>query len=43
VAVERGGEEELDWESTPSSPSEEDVEGLRALVGEVIERQPRKS
>src|SRR3954468_7300900 len=35
VAVERGGEEELEWESTPSSPSEEDVEGLRALVADV--------
>ena len=42
VALERGGEEELEWESTPSSPSEEDVEGLRNLVAELIERQPRK-
>jgi len=42
VAVERGGEDELEWESTPSSPTEEDVEGLRAVVAELIERQPRK-
>ena len=40
VAVERPGEEEPEWESTPSSPSEEDVEGLRALVAELIRREP---
>lgn len=39
VAVD-SGEEELEWESTPSAPSEEDVEALRALVAEVIRRQP---
>jgi hypothetical protein len=38
VAIQRG-EEEPDWESTPSAPSEEDVEALRALVAEVIRRQ----
>ena len=37
VAVERGAGEP-DWESTPSSPSAEDVDGLRALVAEVIRR-----
>jgi hypothetical protein len=42
VAVERAGEEEPEWESTPSSPSEEDVEGLRAVVAELIRRQPGK-
>jgi hypothetical protein len=38
VAVERGGGGEPDWESTPSSPSEEDVDGLRAVMAEVIRR-----
>jgi hypothetical protein len=38
VAVERPGDEDPEWESTPSAPSEEDVEGLRALVAEVIRR-----
>jgi hypothetical protein len=42
VAVARPGEEEVEWESTPSAPSEEDVEALRALVTEVIRRQPRR-
>jgi hypothetical protein len=37
VAVERGGENP-EWESTPSSPSEEDVEGLRTIVAELIRR-----
>ena len=37
VAVERG-EQDPEWESTPSSPSPEDVESLRALVTEVIRR-----
>ena len=41
VALERGDEEELEWESTASSPSEEDVEALRSLVVELIDRQPR--
>jgi hypothetical protein len=40
VAIEPGGEEEPEWESTPSAPSEEDVEALRTLVAEVIRRQP---
>jgi hypothetical protein len=39
VAIERG-EEEPEWESTPSAPSEEDVEALRDLVAEVLRRQP---
>jgi hypothetical protein len=42
VAVEREGEGDPEWESTPSSPSEEDVEGLRAVVAELIRRQPAK-
>jgi hypothetical protein len=37
VAVERGAEDP-EWESTPSSPSEDDVEGLRAIVAELIRR-----
>jgi hypothetical protein len=41
VAVDRG-EEELDWESTPSAPSPADVESLRLLVAEVIRRQPSR-
>src|SRR5919107_3237436 len=40
VAVEPTGEDEPEWESTPSSPSEEDVGGLRAVVAELIRRQP---
>jgi hypothetical protein len=39
VAVDRG-EEELDWESTPSEPSPDDVTGLRTVVTELIRRQP---
>jgi hypothetical protein len=38
VAFERGGHEEPEWESTPSSPSEEDVEALRAVVSDVLRR-----
>jgi len=41
VALERG-EEDPEWESTPSSPSEEDVEGLRGLVADVISRAKLK-
>jgi hypothetical protein len=37
VAVERDGEEPQ-WESTPSEPSLEDVDGLRTLVSELIRR-----
>jgi hypothetical protein len=39
LAVDRG-EEELDWESTRSEPSPDDVAGLRTLVAELIRRQP---
>ena len=39
VALEPPGEEEPEWESTPSEPSPEDVDGLRALVAEVMRRQ----
>jgi hypothetical protein len=41
VSIERG-EEEPEWESTPSAPSEDDVAGLRALVDEVMRRSPPK-
>jgi hypothetical protein len=37
VAIERQGQEP-DWESTPSEPSPDDVEGLRELVAELIRR-----
>jgi len=37
VAVEQDGEDPQ-WESTPSEPSLEDVDGLRTLVSEVIRR-----
>lgn len=42
VAIDRG-EEELDWESTPSEPSPDDVTRLRALVVELIRRQPPRA
>ncbi len=42
VAVEQD-EQEPEWESTPSAPSPEDVEALRALVVEVIQRQPGRT
>ena len=38
VAVERAGAEEPEWESTPSQPSEDDVEGLRKVVTELMRR-----
>ena len=41
VAAERG-DEEPEWESTPSQPSPDDVDGLRAVVAELIRRQPPK-
>jgi hypothetical protein len=40
VAVESGGEEEPEWESTPSAPSADDVEGLQTVVAEMIRRGP---
>jgi hypothetical protein len=40
VAVESGGDEEPEWESTRSEPSPDDVAGLRVLVAEMIRRQP---
>jgi hypothetical protein len=43
VAVERGGDEEPEWESTPSAPSAEDVDGLRTVVAELIRRQPPRA
>jgi hypothetical protein len=41
VAVERD-RDEPQWESTPSEPSAEDVEGLRSLVQELIGRADRR-
>ena len=43
VAVDRGGDEDPEWESTPSQPSPEDVAGLRLLVAELIRRQPPRA
>jgi hypothetical protein len=40
VAVQQAGEDEPAWDSTPSEPSPEDVDGLRAVVEELIRRQP---
>jgi hypothetical protein len=39
VAVDRG-EDELEWESSRSEPSPEDVVGLREVVSELMRRQP---
>jgi hypothetical protein len=41
VAVERAGAEEPEWESTPSQPSEDDVDGLRKVVDELMRRAVR--
>lgn len=38
VAIDRGGDEELEWESTRSDPSPDDVTGLRVVVEEIIRR-----
>jgi hypothetical protein len=43
VAVERGSDEEPEWESTPSQPSPDDVDALRWLVEELIRRRPENS
>ena len=42
VAIDRG-EDELEWESTSSEPTEEDVAGLREVVAEVIRREPDRT
>jgi len=39
VAVEQ--DDDPAWESTPSEPSPDDVEGLRTVAAELIRRQPR--
>ena len=39
VAIDRG-EEQLDWESTQSAPSDDDVDSMRLVVAEVLRRQP---
>jgi hypothetical protein len=41
VAVEQ--DDDPAWESTPSEPSPDDVEGLRSVVAELIRRHPRGS
>src|SRR3954469_7017458 len=41
VAVEQNGEDP-EWESTPSEPSLEDVDGLRTLVEELMRRAVRR-
>jgi hypothetical protein len=41
VAVERAGSDELEWESTPSQPSQDDVDGLRRVVAELMGRAGR--
>jgi hypothetical protein len=38
VGVTHPGKEEAEWESTPSAPSADEVEALRGLVTEVIQR-----
>ena len=43
VAVERGGDEEPEWDSTRSEPSADDVAGLRSVVAELIPRQPPRA
>jgi hypothetical protein len=40
VTVESVGDEEPEWESTPSEPSPDDVAGLRVVVAEMIRRRP---
>jgi hypothetical protein len=40
VAFDPGGADELEWESTPSEPSADDVAALRVLVAEVMRRSP---
>jgi hypothetical protein len=39
VAIDRG-EDELEWESTPSPPTEEEIARLRLLAAEILRRQP---
>jgi hypothetical protein len=43
VAVDRGGDEDPEWELTPSQPSPDDVAGLRLVVAELIRRQPPRA
>jgi hypothetical protein len=43
VAIDQGGGEEPEWESTRSEPSSDDVAGLRTLVQELIGRQPPRA
>jgi hypothetical protein len=41
VAVERSGAGEPEWESTPSQPSQDDVDGLRRVVAELMQKAGR--
>jgi hypothetical protein len=43
VALEPGGDEDPEWESTRSEPSPDEVAGLRILVAEMIRRQPPRA
>jgi hypothetical protein len=40
VALDPGDSDELEWESTPSEPSEDDVAALRLLAAELVRRSP---
>ena len=42
VAVQRDSEDEPEWDSTPSSPSEEDAVALRGVAEELMRRQPAR-
>jgi len=42
VAVQRADDNEPEWDSTPSSPSEEDATALRGVAEELIRRQPAR-
>lgn len=43
VAVEHGGEDEVEWKSTPSEPTGDEVARFRIVVTELIRRQPPAS
>ncbi len=40
VALDPGDADELEWDSTPSEPSAEDIAALRLLAAELIRRSP---
>jgi hypothetical protein len=43
VALDRGGDRDPEWDSTPSQPSPDDVASLRLVVAELIRRQPPRA